>query len=241
MTQTRSRQAGIAPHTDANATALPTRTTRSIVRLRAISCGAILKRHAPPEWAPARLSHTARRCREHAQSVPRASSFCSSRPQSRPFVSRQHCGCKEHSSSEPLGLERPAALAAALEQRPAGSPWCLRPTRSFRPRLTACGRRVRSVGNDWWRRGGQPTLILDAPALPKSRCGQRCIGSRLAADLHWKVEPDALMPMARCTGCVQRPRSRSAHAHDLSRPGALADGPVSHHGSSARVRFVARA
>ena len=110
-----------------------------------------------------------------------------------------HCGCKEHSSSEPLGLERPAALAAALEQRPAGSPWCLRPTRSFRPRLTACGRRVRSVGNEWWRRGGQPTLILDAPALPKSRCGQRCIGSRLAADLHWKVDPDALLPMARCT------------------------------------------
>ena len=121
VTQTRSRQAGIAPHTDANATALPTRATRSIVRLRAMSCGAILKRHAPPEWAPARLSHTARRCREHAQSVPRASSFCSSRPQSRPSVSRQHCGCKEHSSSEPLGLERPAALAAALEQRPAGS------------------------------------------------------------------------------------------------------------------------
>ena len=95
--------------------------------------------------------------------------------------------------------EARCSCSSSREQRPAGSPWCLRPTRSFRPRLTACGRRVRSVGNDWWRRGGQPTLILDAPALPKSRCGQRCIGSRLAADLHWKVDPDALLPMARCT------------------------------------------
>ena len=32
---------------------------RSIVRLRAMSCGAILKRHAPPEWARARHSHSA--------------------------------------------------------------------------------------------------------------------------------------------------------------------------------------
>ena len=164
-----------------------------------ISCDVILRCGTLPKLAHAELSRTAQRHGEHTQSTHRASNARRPRPQSRPSVPRQHCGCKEHSSSEPLGLERPAALAAALEQRPAGSPWCLRPTRSFRPRLTACGRRVRSVGNDWWRRGGQPTLILDAPALPKSRCGQRCIGSRLAADLHWKVEPDALMPMARCT------------------------------------------
>ena len=75
VTQTRSRQAGIAPHTDANATALPTRTTRSIVRRAAMSCGAVLKHDAPPKLGLAQLSHTARRCTEHTQTVHQSSNL----------------------------------------------------------------------------------------------------------------------------------------------------------------------
>jgi len=81
-------------------------------------------------------------------------------------------------------------------------------------------------------------LILDAPALPKSRCGQRCIGSRLAADLHWKVEPDALMPMARdaCSGLGAAQltrttsrglaRSRTAPSATMARPREFVSWPV---------------
>ena len=44
---------------------------------------------------------------------------------------------------------------------------------------------------------------------------------------HREVEPAALPLVAHCTRCRQWPRGRSAHAHDLPKVGALADGRVS--------------
>eukprot|EP00966_Prymnesium_polylepis_P095595 2214899-Prymnesium_polylepis.1 len=77
-----------------------------------MSCGAILKRHAPPEWAPARHSHTARRCREHA-----------------------HKACLERRVSVALGLSRGRLYrgsTAAANNTAAASLWGLRGLRSFR-------------------------------------------------------------------------------------------------------------
>ena len=79
----------------------------------------------------------------------------------------------------------------------------------------------------WVAKGGQPPVILDTPAVPKSRSGCRGIGSRQLADRGRSIEPRAVRPVARCTRCVQRPRCGSAHTHDLLRSDALADGRVS--------------
>ena len=101
----------------------------------------------------------------------------------------------------------------------------------------ACGRRVLSISNAWWRKGGQRALSLHPPALPKSRSGCRCIGSRQLADRGRSVGPRAARPVAPCTRCAQRPRCLSAHTQDLLRSGTLADGRVSDMPKERRVRF----
>ena len=166
-----------------------------------MSCGTVLKHDALPKLVHEQHSHTTRRHREHVQTVHLPSSLRRPRPQARPSVWRQHPGCIGQERSAPVGLGRPPPSVAALHQRPAASPWCPKPTRSFRKRLTACGRQVQSVGNTWWRRGGQPPVILDTPAVPKSRSGCRGIGSRLLEHLGQSVDPEALQPVARCTRC----------------------------------------
>ena len=204
---------------------------RSIVPTRVISCGAVLKRHTLPKLVLAQPSHTSQRRREHTQSAHRVSNLCRPWPQPRSSVLRHHSGCKEHASFEFERLRRSPPLPAALQRRLTSSPCCPRPRRSFSPWLTACGRRVSSLGNIRWRWGGLLTLPLHPPALPKNRCRPRSIGSRLAADLHRHVDPMAVRPVTRCCHRVQRPRRRSAQANDLQRSGELTDGRVGRHRS----------
>ena len=120
-------------------------------------------------------------------------------------------------------------------QRPAHAGCSPKPTASLGTRSTACGRQVLSLVNAWWRRGGQRALSLHPPALPNSRSGHRCDGSRLLVDLGRSVDLEALRPLARRNRCRQRSRSRSARAHGLPRPGGLADGRVGRHGVASRV------
>ena len=143
------------------------------------------------------------------------------------MVPRQRSHRTGLGSSEPVGLEQPPDPGAALERHPAASPCSPKPTRSFSTCKTACGRRVTSVGNVRWRKGGQRTLPPHPPALPNNRSGCRGSGNRLLADLGRSVNMRPVRPVTRCTRCVQRPRSRSAHVHDLPRSSALADGRVS--------------
>ena len=145
----------------------------------------------------------------------------------RSSVSQQHPGCTEHGCCDPLRVGRPSVHEAHFQQRPAASPCCPKSTGSFITWMTACGRRVASVGNILWRRGGRWTLPLKPPALSRSRSRCRGTANGLPADLGRFVETRALCPVARCTQCVQWPRSRSAHAHYLLRSGALADGRIS--------------
>ena len=157
------------------------------------------KMNAPPGHLRAQLSHTARQHEEHTQSVRQASNQCRPRPQPRPSVSQQHLGCNGHERSGPVGLGRPPLPVAALQRRPAASPCHPGPTASFSMRLTACGRRVRSIGDAWWRRGGKRTWILHPPALPMSRSGRRGIRSRLLEALQRQVDPAAARPVRRCS------------------------------------------
>ena len=173
------------------------------------------------------LSHTARQHIQHAKSTQQVSSHWRPWPRLRSSVSQQHPGCTEHGCCDPLRVGRPSVHEAHFQQRPAASPCCPKSTGSFITWMTACGRRVASVGNILWRRGGRWTLPLKPPALSRSRSRCRGTANGLPADLGRFVETRALCPVARCTQCVQWPRSRSAHAHYLLRSGELADGRIS--------------
>ena len=153
----------MAPHASAIATTPTIRVPRSIVATRVISCGAVLKRHTLPKLVLAQPSHTSQRRREHTQSAHRVSNLCRPWPQPRSSVLRHHSGCKEHASFEFERLRRSPPLPAALQRRLTSSPCCPRPRRSFSPWLTACGRRVSSLGIIRWRWGGLLTLPLHPP------------------------------------------------------------------------------
>ena len=178
---------------------------------------------------PVKVSRTARQHGERTQSAHRASNLRRSRPRPRSLVSRQHPGCAEHGSSESQGFGRPPGLGAALQARAAASPCHPKPMGSFSTWLTACGRWILSVVNVWCRYGGQRTLPVHSPALPKSRSGRRGVRSRLLEDLAQSIELEAVPPMARYSRCGQRSLNRSAHVHGLTRLGGLADGRVERH------------
>ena len=187
---------------------------------------------------PVKLSWTARQHGKRTQSAHRASNLRRSRPRPRSSVSRQHPGCAEHGSSESQGLKRPPGLGAALQARAAASPCHPKPMGSFSTWLTACGRWVLSLVNVWCRCGGQRTLPVHSPALPKTRSGRRGVRSRLLEDLVQSVESQAVPPMARCSRCGQRFLCRSAHVHGFRRSGALADGRVGTIAGRRRYRYV---